>query len=278
MSESLSPTSEVFVVSDGTGETCAAAVRAVMLQFANPWRMRIFGDIRHPSDVSRVVQQASEAGALLVFSLVDVGVVDALQAEAERQRVMTVDLLGPLIGKVAQHWQAEPRLQPGLLHGFTAEYFQRVEAVEFAVRHDDGANISSLFEADIVLTGVSRTSKTPLSMYLAHRGYKTGNVPLVARLDPPKVLLELDRRKVFGLLIDPARLQTVRKERLRSLHWSAAPAYTDFEALVLEIKRARRLFRERGWRTIDISGRAVEESASRILELYQADPPPNARL
>jgi len=278
VSENQDPTSQVIVVSDGTGETCAAAVRAVMLQFAKPWRMRIFGDIRHPSDVSRVVQQASEAEALLVFSLVDIGVVDALQAEAERQRVTTVDLLGPLIGKVAQHSQAEPRLQPGLLHGFTAEYFQRVEAVEFAVRHDDGANVASLFEADIVLTGASRTSKTPLSMYLAQRGYKTGNVPLVARLEPPKVLLELDRRKVFGLLIDPARLQTVRKERLRTLRWSATPAYTDFEALVREIKRARRLFRARGWRTIDISGRAVEESASRILELYQADPPANARL
>jgi regulator of PEP synthase PpsR (kinase-PPPase family) len=270
--------SEVFVISDGTGETCAAAVRAVMLQFQNPWRMRIFGGIRHPSDVNRVVTQASEAEALLVFSLVDVGVVDALQAEAERQRVVTVDLLSPLIAKVAQYWQVQPRLQPGLLHGFTAEYFQRVEAVEFAVRHDDGANAASLFEADIVLTGPSRTSKTPLSIYLAQRGYKTGNVPLVARHEPPQVLLELDRRKVFGLLIDPGTLQTVRKGRLRTLGWSASAAYTDYDSVVLEINRARRLFRARGWRTIDISGRAVEESASRILELYQADPPANARL
>jgi regulator of PEP synthase PpsR (kinase-PPPase family) len=278
MAKDQEPASEVFVISDGTGETCAAAVRAVMLQFQNPWRMRIFGGIRHPSDVNRVVTQACEAEALLVFSLVDAGVVDALQAEAERQRVVTVDLLSPLIGKVAQYWQVEPRLQPGLLHGFSAEYFQRVEAVEFAVRHDDGANAASLFEADIVLTGSSRTSKTPLSIYLAQRGYKTGNVPLVARLDPPQVLFELDRRKVFGLLIDPGTLQTVRKERLRTLRWSASAAYTDYDSVVLEINRARRLFRARGWRTLDISGLAVEESASRILELYQADPPANARL
>ena len=181
--------------------------------------------------------------------------------------VPTVDLLGALIGKVAQHLHAEPRLQPGLLHGFSDEYFERIDAVEFAVRHDDGANIETLFEADIVLVGVSRTSKTPLSMYLAQRGFKTGNVPLVAGMELSNTLAELDARKVFGLMVDHATLLTMRINRLKVLRASPHSSYTDSDAVELELRRARQIFRERRWRTIDITGRAVEETAARVLDL-----------
>ncbi len=191
----------VFVVSDGTGDTGSAAVRAAMIQFRNRWRLRVFRDARTVSEVRRVIEQAEQARALVVFSLVEGEVVEALLHEAEVRRVVAVDLLGPLIMRVAQRLHVEPRHQPGLLHGFSDDYFDRVEAVEFAVRHDDGANLKTLHEADIVLTGVSRTSKTPLSMYLAQRGYKTGNVPLISELDPPKELLELEPKRVFGLTI-----------------------------------------------------------------------------
>ncbi len=265
---------EVFVVSDGTGETCAAAVRAAMLQFQAPWRLRIFGGIRHESDLRRVMPKAAEARALVVFSLVEGKIVDALQLEAEKLGVTTVDLLGPLIAKVALRLHMEPRHQPGLLHGFTDDYFKRVEAVEFAVRHDDGARLHTLVEAEIVLTGVSRTSKTPLSMYLAQRGYKTGNVPLVPHLDPPRVLLEMDPRKIFGLVIDSEKLKPLRQARVRAIgSRTYKSAYTDPEAMKTELELARRLFRRRGWKTVDVGGRAVEENATRIIELYQQDPP-----
>jgi regulator of PEP synthase PpsR (kinase-PPPase family) len=178
--------------------------------------------------------------------------------------------LGPLIIKVAQRLHVEPRHQPGLLHGFSDDYFQRVEAVEFAVRHDDGANVHTLHEADIVLTGVSRTSKTPLSMYLAQRGYKTGNVPLVPGVDAPKELLELNPRRVFGLTVDPGTLLSVRTARLRSMRAPSSSTYTDPDEVMLELDRARRLFRTKGWRVIDVSGRAVEENASRVIEAYEA--------
>ena len=190
---------EIFVVSDGTGETGAAACRAVMLQFSTPWRLRIFGGVRHPSEVRRVMAQAAEANALVVFSLVEKREAAELLRKAQRYGLATVDLLGPLIARAAAHLHAEPRHEPGLLHGLSDEYFLRIEAVEFAVRHDDGANLNTLYEAEIVLTGVSRTSKTPLTMYLAQRGYKTGNVPIVPGLEPPVELLELDRHKVFTL-------------------------------------------------------------------------------
>jgi regulator of PEP synthase PpsR (kinase-PPPase family) len=270
---SESPT-EVFVISDGTGETCAAAVRAAMLQFDDRWRLRIFGGIRHQSELRRVLGQAAETKALVVFSLVEGKIVAALLHEAERLGVTTVDLLGPLIAKVAVRLRAEPRHQPGLLHGYTDDYFKRVEAVEFAVRHDDGSNLHTLVDADIVVTGVSRTSKTPLSMYLAQRGYKTGNVPLVPGVDPPRVLLEMDRRKVFGLMIDPSMLRPMRIERVRAIgSRSYRSSYTEPEAVHTELEEARRLFRRQGWKVIDIGGRAMEENASRIIELYQTDPP-----
>ena len=265
---------EVFVISDGTGETCAAAVRAAMLQFQVPWRLRVFGGVRHESELRRVMAQAAESRALVVFSLVEGKSVLALQSQAEQRGVTIVDLLGPLIAKVAQRLHAEPRHQPGLLHGFTDDYFERIEAVEFAVRHDDGANMHTLVEADIVLTGVSRTSKTPLSMYLAQRGYKTGNIPLVPGVDPPRVLLEMDPRKVFGLLIDPGNLKPLRQARVRAIgSRTYASAYTDPESMKTELEQARRLFRQRGWKTVDVGGRAVEENASRIVDLYQTDPP-----
>ena len=265
---------EVFVISDGTGETCAAAVRAAMLQFQAPWRLRIFGGLRHESELRRVMTQAVESRALVVFSLVEGEIVTALHSQAEQLGVAIVDLLGPLIAKVAQRLHTEPRHQPGLLHGFTDDYFKRVEAVEFAVRHDDGANLHTLVEAEIVLTGVSRSSKTPLSMYLAQRGYKTGNIPLVPGVDPPRVLLEMDPRKVFGLLIDPGTLKPLRQARVRAIgSRTYTSAYTDPESMKTEVELARRLFRQRGWKTVDVGGRAVEENASRIVDLYDSDPP-----
>jgi regulator of PEP synthase PpsR (kinase-PPPase family) len=260
----------VFVVSDGTGDTGSAAVRAAMIQFRHPWRLRVFRDTRTISEVRRVVEQAEQANALVVFSLVEGEVVEALQREADGRGVVAVDLLGPLIMRVAQRLKVEPRHQPGLLHGFSEDYFDRVDAVEFAVRHDDGANLRTLHEADIVLTGVSRTSKTPLSMYLAQRGYKTGNVPLVTGIDPPKELLELDKRRVFGLTVDPATLLSVRTARLRSMRAPSSTDYTDPDQVMLELDRARKLFRRQGWQTVDVSGRAFEENASKIIDAYEA--------
>lgn len=258
----------VFVVSDGTGDTGSAAVRAAMIQFRNRWRLRVFRDARTASEVRRVIAQAQDARALVVFSLVEGEVVEALMHEAEERRVVAVDLLGPLIMRVAQRLHVEPRHQPGLLHGFSDDYFDRVEAVEFAVRHDDGANLKTLHEADIVLTGVSRTSKTPLSMYLAQRGYKTGNVPLIPGLDPQKELLELDSSRVFGLTVDPATLLSVRTARLRSMRAPSSTDYTDPDQVMLELDRARKLCRQQGWRMIDVSGRAVEENASKIIDAH----------
>jgi regulator of PEP synthase PpsR (kinase-PPPase family) len=261
---------EVFVVSDGTGETAADTVRAAMLQFHARWRMRTFPDVRSAAQARNVIDAAARHGALVVFTVVNREAAEVLRDHGAANGVPCVDLLGPLIANIAEHLKAEPRLEPGLLHGFSDTYFRRIEAVEFAVRHDDGANLHTLHGADIVLTGVSRTSKTPLSMYLAQRGYKTGNVPLVAGVDPPRELLELSPKKVVGLIGDVDDLSAMRRARARSLGRAPFQHYSDAEAIRDELAAAMRLFRARGWRWIDISGRAVEENASKILELLQS--------
>ena len=259
----------IFIVSDGTGETASAVARAALAQFQVEYTLRRFGGIRNESLARRVAAEAEKQGALVVFTLVNRRVARALLEETQKRGLPTVDVLGGMISKVAEHLRAEPRAEPGLLHGFSDDYFKRIEAVEFAVQHDDGANLHTLFRADLVLTGISRTSKTPLSMYLAQRGYKTGNVPIVPGIDPPKELLDLDPRKVFALAVDPSNLLTVRQARVRVLGATPYATYADPEALIEEVRRARRLYRDQGWQVVDITGRAAEENAARILRLIE---------
>lgn len=260
---------EVFVVSDGTGETAADTVRAAMLQFHARWRMRTFPDVRSAAQARTVIEAASKNRALVVFTVVNREAAQVLRDHGAALGVPCVDLIGPLIANIAEHLKAEPRHEPGLLHGFSDAYFKRIEAVEFAVRHDDGANMHTIHGADIVLTGVSRTSKTPLSMYLAQRGYKTGNVPLVPGVDPPRQLLEMNPKKVFGLIGDVENLSAMRRARARSMGGTPYHHYADSQTIARELDESLRLFRARGWRWIDISNRAVEENASKILELMQ---------
>lgn len=269
--EPEAPPRPIFVVSDGTGDTGAAVAQAALAQFRAEWKLRRFGGIREPALARRVIAEAERVGALVIFTLVDRRVAQALLEEAATRGVSALDVLGGMIARVAEHLQAEPRAEPGLLHGFSDDYFRRIEAVEFAVRHDDGANLHTLFRADIVLTGISRTSKTPLSMYLAQRGYKTGNVPIVPGIEPPRALLDLEPRKVFALTVDPSILLTIRQARVRTLGAPPYTAYADPEALIEEVRRARRIYLEQGWQVVDISGRAAEENAARILRHFESD-------
>jgi regulator of PEP synthase PpsR (kinase-PPPase family) len=262
---------EIFLVSDHTGETAASAARAAMSQFRTRWRYRFFGEIRDESQVLRMMELARDLGAIVLYTLSRDSIADAIRKRGIEMTVPVVDLLGPVMETVGSHYQLKREYRPGPQHGFTDEHFRRVDAVEFAVRHDDGTNLNTLYEADIVLTGVSRTSKTPVSMYLAQRGYKTGNVPLVPGIDPPHELLDIEPSRVFGLTLDPATLVTIRRARLRSFPSLHRLAYADPETVATELRWALRFFRTRGWRSVDISGKAVEENASRILELLAAE-------
>jgi len=259
----------VFVISDATGETAERVVRASLLQFNDASvDLQMFARVRLEEEMRRIVERAREQQALVVFTVVSVSHREMLRRLCDEQGVETVDLIGALIAKLAQYLGARPRGVPGLLHTIDEEYFRRIEAVEFTVKNDDGAEPRSLPKADLVLVGVSRTSKTPLSTFLAQKGYKVANVPLVYGIDPPAELFQVGEEKVFGLTIRVEELLRIRQARLRHLGMPGDASYGQREHVQREIQWAQSMFREHpAWPVIDMTGKAIEETAADILRI-----------
>lgn len=184
---------------------------------------------------------------------------------------MVVDILGPMMESLQTLFQQPPKMKPGLVRQLDEEYFRRVEAIEFAVKYDDGRDPRGILKADVILIGVSRTSKTPLSMYLAHKRLKVANVPLVPEVKPPEELFEISNKKVIGLKISPNQLNTIRTERLRSLGLTAEANYANHERIIEELEYADRVMKKIGCRVIDVSNKAVEETANIILGMIGKD-------
>ena len=272
----------IFVVSDATGETAERVVRAALRQFdlgELPIDLRVFPHLRHEHDVDTVVAEAKAAEALLVSTLVRAEERSLLHKKCDERGVQCVDLIGSLLGRLASYFSVQPRGIPGLLHTVSDEYYQRMEAIEFTVQSDDGRDPQSLQRADLVLVGISRTSKTPLSIYLAQKGYKVANVPLVLDLPPPPELFELQGRhrdgqdapstRVFALTIQPDALLQIRRERLLRLHMTPDTSYGQRDYILREIYAARALYSAHPeWPVIDITGKAIEETAADILRIY----------
>jgi regulator of PEP synthase PpsR (kinase-PPPase family) len=259
----------VYVISDATGETAERVVRASLLQFADsPVDLQLFARVRLEDEMRRIVLRAHADEALVVFTVVSVHHRELLRRLCEESGVQTVDLIGALIAKLGQFLDARPRGVPGLLHTIGDDYFRRIEAVEFTVKNDDGAEPRSLPTADLVLVGVSRTSKTPLSTFLAQKGYKVANVPLVYGIDPPAELFQVPDERVFGLTIRVEELLRIRQARLRHLGMPGDASYGQREHVTREIAWAQSLFRQHpSWPVIDMTGKAIEETAADILRI-----------
>src|SRR6188508_870297 len=197
----------VMIISDATGETAERMVRAATLQFSEPVQIRLFSRVRLESELEQILEKAAELRALVVFTVVNAEERGLIGQLVERYNIETVDLIGALISKLAVYLSAAPAGVPGLLHSINDDYFRRIEAVEFAVKNDDGAEPRNLPKADLVLVGISRTSKTPLSTFLAmQKGLRCANVPLVLGVEPPAELEQIEPNKVFGLTIQPDSL------------------------------------------------------------------------
>jgi len=257
---------ELHIVSDSTGETAQRLVLALEAQFPD----QPFEEIRHPrvenvEDLHIAVQQARGRPAVMVYTLVAPALRDAMRQLCRRARVHYCDLLGHPIDSISRVAGVAARMEPGARAPLDQTYFKRIEAIEFAVRYDDGVG-SGLDEADIVLVGVSRTSKTPLSIYLGYLGHKAANVPIVKGVEPPRALFEIDRAKIVGLTIDPERLAEIREERVRSM---GAPLrrYADLDAVFEELDTASRVHRRLRCPVIDVSELSLEETAMRIIRL-----------
>lgn len=264
-------TKRVFIVADGTGETADKAAQAALTQFRGlQVQTEAFTRVRSRYEIREVMERAGRERAFVVYTIIDPEHREFLQQTAGELGVEAADLIGGLVMRMAAFFGREPLFAPGIQHQLDADYFRRIEAVEFAVKSDDGQSPQNLRRADMVLIGLSRTSKTPLSMYLAHKAYKVANVPLVPEIPPPKELFEIDQEKVFALIVDLNSLVRVRHQRLRVLGLPPDADYAARENIARELRWCREFYaRHPTWPVVDTSGRAVEETAAEIIRIMK---------
>jgi regulator of PEP synthase PpsR (kinase-PPPase family) len=267
----VADTRYIDVLSDSTGETAERVVRAALLQFPRaPADVRLHPRLRSKEAVRPRLEQAAKDGALVVFTFVGPELREYVHQMTAELRLEAIDVIGSMIGKLGTYLDREPINVPSAMLPLPDEYFRRIEAVEFAVKNDDGAEPRNLPKADLVLVGISRTSKTPLSTYLAQRGLKCANVPLVLGVDPPEELSQVDERKVFGVIVQPDMLMRIRQARLSHLGMPNDSSYGQRAHIENEIAYAREIFRKHpNWPVIDVTNRAIEETAADILRIYQ---------
>lgn len=259
----------LFIISDGTGETAEKVVQACLLQFDGaPVQPKTFPNVTDAEQLRRLFQMAAEQDAFVVTTLVRAEQRALAERLAQQHRLSCEDVVAGVLRGLSDYLKLAPRETSGLMHRADAWYFQRIAAVEFTVKADDGKEPRMLHEADIVLVGVSRTSKTPLSVFLAHKGYKVGNVPLVLDRDPPDALWEVDPRRVYALTIDPRNLREIRARRLEQMRMSDRTNYGQMDYILAELDFAHDLFnRNREWPVLDVTNKAVEETAATILKI-----------
>jgi regulator of PEP synthase PpsR (kinase-PPPase family) len=265
----------IHLVSDATGESVRSVGRACLVQFPalkpveHMWSL-----VRTRVHLERVLAGIAADPGPVLFTMVDDDMRDVLRDGCRKLSVPIIPILDPVIGALGSYLGMPSMSVPGKQHALDAEYFKRIDAMTFALTHDDGQSPWSLEDADVVLVGVSRTSKTPTCMYLANRGFKAGNIPMVPGVALPPELFTLKRPLVVGLTTDPARLVQVRSQRLRSLQQDEDADYADIDLIKAEVVAARRLFNDQGWPSIDVTRRSIEETAAAILQLLtkqQAD-------
>src|SRR5690349_8371567 len=258
----------IDVVSDSTGETAEKVVRAALLQFPQAGAViRLHTRVRTKEIARAILERSSKEGALFVFTVVSPELREYIHASTSELKVDAVDVIGSLIGKLGTFLDREPINLPSAMLPLSEEYFRRIEAVEFAVKSDDGKEPRNFKKADLVLVGVSRTSKTPLSTLLAQRGLKVANLPLVLGVKPPPELLEAQPDRVIGLTIGIEQLCEIRQARLRQLGMPPETNYAMREHVRQELEFGNALFRAHPeWPVVDVTGRAIEETAVIILE------------
>lgn len=262
----------LHLVSDATGETNHQVARACLVQFGDiRTNEHVWTLVRTPAHIEKILASATENPGPVLFTLVDPELRRILQDGCQRINVPCVSILDAVVDTLSAYLGtaiAQPR--PGGQHELDAAYFDRIEAMNFTIAHDDGQMAQTLHEADIVLLGVSRTSKTPTSLYLANRGYKTANIPIVPSVDLPAELFQLTDPFVIGLTNDPNRLIQIRQNRILMLNQRDNTDYVDLEQVRQEVQNARRLFAKQGWPVIDVTRRSIEETAAAVLQRYQS--------
>jgi len=259
----------LHLLSDSTGETLENIAKAALAQFDGVETIKHFWPmVRSEGHLDRILIDIAQNPGLVLFTLVNVETRRKLEARCRGLGLPMVAALDPVTDALSNLLGQEAKARPGRQHTLDAAYFARVDAIQFTIAHDDGIGWENWEEADIILAGVSRTSKTPTSIYLANRGYKTSNIPIVPESPPPETLYSLRHPLVVGLTTSADRLIQVRRNRLLSLNQAPETDYVDQDAVTREVAYARRIFADNGWPVIDVTRRSIEETAAAIINLY----------
>lgn len=259
----------IYIISDGTGETAATMIRAAIVQYAQKDIQIVrCKNVRSDAQVDSVIDEAAEADAIVIHTVVSPALRTRIAESAAAKNLKQVDLLGPLLNGLDTYFDVHSPAQAGLLRSVDTRYFKRIEAIEYTVKNDDGKNLSNLDEADIILVGISRTSKTPLSIFLSHKGWKVANIPLVVDQPLPEQLMKVDQRKIVGLIIDADSLSRIRRNRLEKFGQDPGGEYARMSYIDREIQYAQEIFKKnRRWPVFNVTERALEETATEITRI-----------
>jgi [pyruvate, water dikinase]-phosphate phosphotransferase / [pyruvate, water dikinase] kinase len=260
----------IYVISDGTGETAMTMTKAALVHYtSHDLNIVRFKNIRTEQQVDATIDEAFQKKAIIIHTVVGRQLRAHLQEKAASYGLPQVDLLGPLLHELDSFLnEKDSKKEAGILHSVDEKYFKRVEAIEFAVKHDDGKLLTDLDKADIILVGISRTSKTPLSLFLSHKGWKVANIPLVPGSLPPEELFKVDQRKIVGLIIEPDSLQKIRRNRLERIRQDPGSEYARIDKIYEEIDYAKELFsKNKRWPVFNVTERALEETATEITRI-----------
>jgi [pyruvate, water dikinase]-phosphate phosphotransferase / [pyruvate, water dikinase] kinase len=261
----------IFVVSDATGDTAQRMMRAALVQFRDaPFRLVRRAHVQKPRQVQQVVREARDCSGFIIHTLVSDELRRLMRAESRTHGVDALDIMGPILERLAIHLELAPQEKPGLFQDLTEAKTREIEAVSFAFRHDDGQNTQDLDRAEVVLVGVSRAMKTPTMLYMAYRGWFAANVPLVPGLSPPDTLLALPSDRVFCLVMAPERLQQLRRVRAEEDAIPLHP-YASLDPIRTEVAYVEDLCRKHHWRRIDTTGKSVEEVSREIIEWLEEE-------
>jgi regulator of PEP synthase PpsR (kinase-PPPase family) len=259
----------IIVLSDGTGETASQITKAAMLQFSDKdIYFTRYKNIRTKAQVDAIFDDAAIHHDMIVYTIVSPDLREFITQKAMERQVPVIDLLGPLLNTMGNFFKLEPKSLPGIYRQVNDRYFRRIEAMEYTIRHDDGKDLTELDKADIIVLGISRTSKTPLSMYLSHQGWKVCNIPIIKGFDLPPEINNADQKKIVGLTISADTLQSIRKARLERLGQEEGGDYASMDQVLEEIEYADQIFRKnKRWPVFNVTGKALEETASEIIKL-----------
>jgi len=261
----------IFAVSDATGKTCETVVQAALTQFTTTQiTLETFSNVRTLKKVYDIFQRASSVNGVIIYTMASPKLRQKITELGRLNGVPTVDILGPVLTRLSDLLEISPMAKPGLFRQLDSDYFKRIEAVDFTIKHDDGIGLSSIAGAEIVLLGVSRTSKTPVSIYLSYRGWKVANIPVMPDEELPEALHEIDPKKIIALTINPRRLEVIRCQRQMKLNTDMYSSYIDIEQIRREVLYAVRLFEHGQWPILDVTYKSIEETATEVMRLIYA--------